>query len=198
MLDIDDDPFEANERVSAARIARDQVILDRQKQRAACELFDASKVGNVHAEAVLDKLMNHKKWASVFTEAQEIVENGGILGLLGNRGNGKTQMSVELIKLHSKTLRPCLYMRAAELCLALRETFDNPNLSEMAIIHKFSRPYLLVLDELQDKPNTEFEMRSMNMLIDIRYSAKKPTILIANATAQKFTQIIGPSVADRI
>lgn len=170
----------------------------REHQRRAVELWDKAGVGNLHAQAKLMDLLTHDKWAKAWDAAQNVVDHKGMLVLLGDRGNGKTQLGVELIRRASKQLKRGLYTRARQIGMAIRESYDSPKLTEMECVKRFTQPYLLVIDEVQERPDTDFEQRTFTMILDMRYETMRPTVLIANASPAQFKKLVGSSVTDRI
>jgi len=142
------------------------------------------------------ELAEHKAWFAHWQIAIEIVLGGETLILCGIRGNGKTQMAVELLRSTCRDGRSCLYLLARQVGMRLREAYDG-TIGEEAAIRKLVRPHLLVIDECQERPDKDFEQRSMTMLLDMRYMAKKPTVLIANWKLDKLSAILSDSILDR-
>ncbi len=173
---------------------------DRQRaQRSAMNMWENCGVGNLHAKAMLPDLMEHDKWAKAWNAAQQVIDRKGMLVLLGDRGNGKTQLAIELVRRECKNLNRCLYIRTRQVGMAIRESYGSAaRTSEMDVVKQFTKPYLLVLDEVQEKPDTEFEARTMNLILDMRYESQRPTVMIANASVAAFKKIVGASITDRI
>jgi DNA replication protein DnaC len=150
-----------------------------------------------------------EKWADGFKRSMPIIEAGGIAVFFGGRGTGKTRMAYELSK-HAKlpkttfggkssAYRPIICTTAMRLFLRLRDSFrKNAESSELQIIDEMSGAALLVLDEFQERGETDFENQKITHIIDARYSAGLPTILIANLTRAEFAEKMSDSVKDRI
>ena len=51
---------------------------------------------------------------------------------------------------------------------------------------------------MQERGETAFENRLLTHLIDARYGAMRPTIIIANLTAKELGETLGPSIVDRV
>jgi DNA replication protein DnaC len=153
-----------------------------------------------------------EKWFAAFEQAKETVKAGGILLLLGNRGPGKTQMAAEvgrcglwprdvavwngLRNVYDKT---ALYRRAMDVFLDLRDAAqNNSGTSEKKVLERLESVGLLVIDEFQERGGSEWENRVICNLMDKRYSAQRPTILIANYTREEMAAALSPSVKDRI
>lgn len=144
------------------------------------------------------ELIGHQKWCQAVLKTASVVGTGGIVALLGARGNGKTQATIEIARECSRQLLPCLYVRSREIGMALREAYGNIGLTEREAVERFVRPFLLIVDECQERPDKEWEIRSQTLILDKRYGALRPTILIANSTKAQFVKLMGTSVADRI
>jgi len=135
----------------------------------------------------------HDTLKSIKTRAQD----GGIVALIGNRGHGKTRYAAEV----ARDLFPtkAQYTTAMELFLRLRNSFrKDSSESEIEIVSELSQCKLLVIDELQERGNTEWEDRILVHIIDKRYGSMIPTILIANLTAEKLTENLGDSISSRM
>jgi DNA replication protein DnaC len=57
---------------------------------------------------------------------------------------------------------------------------------------------MLVIDEAQERGGTPWEDRILNHIIDRRYAAMIPTIIIANAKPDALVASLGESIADRM
>jgi DNA replication protein DnaC len=80
---------------------------------------------------------------------------------------------------------------------SLREAMATTG-GEMPLIRDLSAVGLLVIDEIQERADTQFEDRTLTNLIDARYYGMRPTILIGNLRPSEFAARIGSSIASRI
>ncbi len=173
----------------------------RQDQQRAYELWSNSGVNKRHREGTIDELAKHEKWAARMQKAGQIIDNGGIVLFLGDRGNGKTQCAVEIIREQCRLLKSCMYVRSREIGMKLREAYGRGSdsaLTELQAVGIFVKPHLLVIDECQERMDTDFEVRSFSLILDKRYADLLPTILIANCSQKTMTDIMGSSVCDRV
>jgi len=172
---------------------------DQAKQLEGDRFWESSGVSKRHMICDTKIIMQHKKFSISYSKALAVIHVGGTVLLLGDRGNGKTQCGVELIRsLCFNDLRSCRYIRCREIGMKLREAFGGKsNLTEMAAMEQFVRPYLLVIDECQERMESDFEVRSLTLIIDKRYGECKPSVLIANCSEKNFTSLLGPSIIDR-
>lgn len=139
----------------------------------------------------------------------QAMKKGYIVALLGPRGGGKTQIGVTLAaQLIAADLnnprcvdesKICRYVKAANMFASIRDrAIGGTETTEMAVIESFTRPQLLIIDELGERAFSDFESRTLTNVIDTRYDALRDTILIANFGKQKFAESVGLSISSRI
>jgi DNA replication protein DnaC len=148
------------------------------------------------------------EWLSALSVANAIIGSGGILILHGKRGTGKTQLAAEVARskrfpfdagTKADPKRSAHYQTAMRFFLTVRATFKKgSDKTELDIIDRMTEPGLLVIDELQERGETAFEDRLLTHLIDARYGARRPTILIANLRRDELGKALGPSIVDRV
>jgi len=135
-----------------------------------------------------------QEWLVAFDIAAEKVRKKGIVVLYGKRGGGKTRMAAEL----AVVVGGSQYRTAMRFFLEVRATFRRDAMrSEMEVIDELATAPLLILDEIQERGETAFEDRLLTHVIDARYAAMKPTILIANLTKSELSQALGDSIVSR-
>ena len=146
-----------------------------------------------YLEAVRDPPTG-SQWIDSFAAAKDRVAKNGIVVLYGRRGSGKTRMAAEL----AVVVGDSRYRTAMRFFLEVRSTFrKGSERSEMDVIDELATADLLILDEIQERGETPFEDRLLTHVIDARYAAMKPTILIANLTKAELAESLGKSIVDR-
>ena len=124
---------------------------------------------------------------------------GFLVGLVGGRGPGKTQMGVELMKSCTQGLKTARYNTLTGLFLEIKAAFKpNSRETEEELVERLTRPSLLVIDEVGRKSDGEWENRIFFELIDRRYRQMRDTLLIANQSKEQFLKTIGESLASRM
>lgn len=152
-----------------------------------------------------------EEWIATFTDALPLVNNGGIVLFFGAHGTGKTRMAYE-IAMHCNPRngtsivggsivrdRPALYTTAVGMFMDFRDTYRRDSeISEKKLMASYTDASLLVIDEIQDRGETIFEDTKLTAVIDSRYMADRPTLLISNFDRKRFAQTLSPAVLNRI
>jgi DNA replication protein DnaC len=155
------------------------------------------------------------EWLATLEIARPIIATGGIIAMVGGRGPGKTQMAAELARggewpedkteysraenvLSTHRRKTALYRRAMDVFLELRHAQkDHVKSSEKEVLEKLANVGLLVIDEFQERGESEWENRIVKNMIDKRYSCRRPTIIIANLSRKELFAQLGASIIDR-
>ena len=154
------------------------------------------------------------EWHAALETAKPIIATGGIVAMIGPRGPGKTQMAAELARTGNwssgrvettkidggvlKHGKVALYRRSMDLFLDLRHAAKNHvKSSEREVLTQLADVGLLVIDEFQERGESEWENRIIKNLIDKRYASNRPTIIIANLTRAELFETLGDSIIDR-
>lgn len=103
-------------------------------------------------------------------------------GTVGTVGTGKTHLATAIGNHVIRRLgMTALYLTASSASRHVKACFgsDSPH-TEVQAYAMFESPDLLILDEVGVQNVTEFERTVMFELINSRYEAMKPTIVISN------------------
>lgn len=170
-----------------------------------------------HIEAVQQTLTEKGEWGAALRRMADSLGSGAIVGLVGPRGTGKTQLALRAMLWagadaekrakekdagrgsEDAARAAARYTTAMGLFLSLKQTFsDGAKETERDAIEKWCWLPLLVIDECQERGESAWENRILTHIIDRRYGAMLDTILIANLTPEEFSASMGESVIDRI
>jgi DNA replication protein DnaC len=154
-----------------------------------------------------------EQWLAEYRKALKMTEDGGIVMFYGGRGTGKSRMAYEIAKnanlpnrmfpastrtSFTKT-RPAIYRSAMMIFMEIRDTYrKDSELSEKQLVKSFSEAGLLVIDEIQERGETDFENRKLTAIVDARYADARPTIIIGNYTRKQFAENVSASIIDRV
>jgi len=142
---------------------------------------------------------------------KDLVAENFVLILCGDRGRGKTQISTYLAaqievnrssigwehKTHARAPR---YFCAHDLMQAIRGEFsDIKEQCQQSIrtLAQASGCSLLVIDEFSELTGSDYNKRTLTNLIDRRYRAMLPTIIISNTDPKNIAGEVGRSTYDR-
>jgi DNA replication protein DnaC len=154
-------------------------------------------------------------WLANYAKALATTDSGGITILCGGYGTGKTRMAWEVARAHkskrptisnggigwttSTKKRPMVYTTAVNLFSTIKSTYTSGSgKSEKEVVSDYCEAALLVIDEIQERGETQYEDRQLTAIIDARYAADMPTILISNYTWERLASTLSPAVIDRI
>lgn len=152
-----------------------------------------------HLHGVTETGGKWDEWSQAGVRLNNAAKPGAIIGLVGPRGTGKTQMAVEVIKGYLAANYIAMYVKAMDIFLSIRESYGAAaNSSERRAVEYWMGGDLLVIDELQVRGETEWENRLLTHIVDKRYDAMKTTLLVANYTPDELAEAVGASIARRI
>lgn len=110
------------------------------------------------------------------------LDAGRCLGLIGDAGNGKTHLGVAILREVITAGYKGRYVRAYDLFKAIKESWNSigAKRGESEAAADFTKPDLLVLDEVGVQFNTDTERTLLFQVIDTRYNDSLPTVVISN------------------
>ena len=187
---------------------KDQDLLDAELKNRAANWHSFNGFGLRHKEKTVRECSGHSKWMEAYKTADDKLARGGIICLIGPRGTGKTQLAYYLVKAFFRKNSASMwryrdidnkaYWTALDFFMAIKNTYDKNDVSEIDIIKGISRFPILVIDEIQVRSETAWENSMITHMIDNRYRSMNNTILISNQTKSAFIDSVGSSIADRI
>ena len=136
-------------------------------------------------------------WAGKLERIKARCDQGGIVALIGPRGTGKTRIASEVAR--DLIRDPARYSTAMEIFLKIRATYrKGATQSEQDVVTALTQTKLLVIDEIQERSESGWEDRLLTHIIDKRYGAMLPTIVIANLSKSELMKTLGESIASRL
>lgn len=119
---------------------------------------------------------------------------------LGNIGTGKTMLASALVRLWliRYGTHAALFCNLLGLLRRIKATWGvDATESETMVLRQLRDVGLLVVDEIGVQHGSPTEFVLFTDLINARYNALRPTILIGNLTVAECTKILGERVIDR-
>lgn len=149
-------------------------------QRFVASTADQKAV-RVQVKAFRDFIVEQPRWAA--------------LVLAGECGTGKTLLACEFVESMVKNLgMSARYLTAKGMISEIQATYGREGRSEETEIARLASYDVLVIDEIDAKPDTANANLLLNEIVNRRYSDGKPVVVITN---QKFSDL-GQYVGDRV
>lgn len=137
-------------------------------------------------------------WGKALHKAIDVCTAGDSVTITGPRGTGKTEIAVVVARVFCERGKRPVYLTAWDLFVRFKASYREGGRPEGEIMERLGRASLLILDEIHERGETDWEDRTLVRLIDYRYGAKLPTILIANQKPEELAESLGASVSDRL
>lgn len=131
---------------------------------------------------------------------QQMHAKGVCMVLRGNVGTGKNHLACAVARQVSEQEGfSSLLLTVAEIIQRIRATWDRQSTeTEAEIIERFAGVDLLILDEVGRQYGTEAERITLFQVIDARYRAMRPTMVISNLLPGEITEYLGDAAYDRL
>ena len=125
---------------------------------------------------------------------------GVCMVLRGNVGTGKNHLACAIARQVSKQGYSSLLLTVAEAIQRIRATWDRQSSPEThtEIIARFADVNLLILDEVGRQYGSEAERINLFEVIDARYRAMRPTMVITNLLPAEIIECLGRATYDRL
>lgn len=149
-----------------------------------------------HSSAIADK---SGIWGEKLASIEATLGDGRLWALTGSRGNGKTQLAVEVMRTATGRGMSARYTSAIRFFSEVKATYRrDAEETEIEILDRHRKPKILVVDEIGKRGETEWEANLLFELINNRYGDMTDTILIANLSVADLAASLGPSISGRL
>lgn len=177
-----------------AKIARIEATLGRAAipTRFRDRSFENYKAEN---EGQTKALNASKRYAANW---DEVTQNGTCLIMAGSPGTGKTHLAIAIAREVMLRNDTAMFVSVIDMMRAVKETYGNSDKTERQVINEFAQPELLIMDEVGRQHGTDTERMIMFDVINARYLACKPTIIITNLTLPELRPALGEATEDRL
>ena len=179
---------------NSATMAEVRAYYDEQRERLRAEALgeeaDRIEAENRRMESLsrLAGIPERYLSAPIDGTAVPTLDSGRGLWWHGPVGTGKTLRACAALRgwarLHGGGAR---FVTSPALMTELRSTYDGQG-SEAAVVAKYARCPLLVLDDVGKEAPTEWALAKLYEIIDARWAAKLPTCLTSNYTPSQLAR----------
>ena len=155
--------------------------------------FANYRITNKSQEHVLNIACQYAK------QFEDRLAQGGGLIFAGKPGTGKTHLAAAIAQHVIQSGRSVLFISVMRAIRTVKDCYrrQSPKTEQQAI-ENFVAPDLLIFDEVGVQFGTETEKLILFEILNGRYEAVLPTILISNLTETELTQYIGVRIIDRL
>ncbi|MCL4497327.1 MAG: ATP-binding protein [Deltaproteobacteria bacterium] len=129
----------------------------------------------------------------------------------GPVGTGKTDLAVSFLKNIILNVEPVLeyenyklpenmamFISVPVMLLNIRSAFKSETTDESEVIKKYTKPEVLVMDDLGTEKVTEWVMQTLYVIINSRYEEEKQTIFTSNYCLEDIRKNLNDKIASRI
>lgn len=145
----------------------------------------AQKFVRSTVKAFRDAIANKPHWA--------------VLVLFGGVGTGKTLLASELAESLINNLSMSVrYCTAKQMIAEIQASYGAEGKSEEGEVLRFVQYDILMLDEIDAKPDRENANLLLTEVINRRYNEEKPVVVITNQPFDNLAKFVGDRVDDRL
>lgn len=139
-------------------------------------------------------------WARDYCGQFEIVQQTGRSGLFtGAPGTGKTHLAVGILRHILEKGGTGYYTTVMGLLGRIKDTYHREATeTEQQVIDHVRDVDLLVIDEVGRQLDTNYEHAQLFRILDLRYGALRPTLLVSNLSREKLGEFLGEAMVDRM
>ena len=175
--------------------------LDKEKRTYGAISIPPRFVGKTF-ESFIPTDQSQKVYAFFLDYAQNLqdrIKSGTSAILTGNPGTGKTHLACALLFEAQKQGYSSFFINIRKLFRCVRDSWREGSAeSESQVIERFVAIDLLVIDEVGVQANSDNERNILYDILNGRYEATKPTILLSNNPLESIENIIGARSFDRL
>ena len=116
---------------------------------------------------------------------------------IGTPGTGKNHLACGIIQEVVKQDKTAILTTTMKMIRKVKDSWTDRDIKEGDVITLYTEPSLLVIDEIGVQFGSETEKLYISEIINDRYEAMKPTILLGNVTKEELIEQMGDRVIDR-
>jgi DNA replication protein DnaC len=158
-----------------------------------------SKYQGSKFEAVTAVQKGVRSTVKAFRDAIASKQHWAVLVLFGGVGTGKTLLATELAEALIDNLSMSVrYCTAKQMISEIQASYNTEGKSEEGEVLRFVQYQLLILDEIDAKPDRENANLLLTEVINRRYNEEKPVVVITNQPFDGLAKFVGDRVDDRL
>jgi DNA replication protein DnaC len=124
---------------------------------------------------------------------------GTSMMLLGTPGTGKTHLACSVIFEVTRHCHSAYFTTVADFSRAIRATYSPAaKETEGDVLDRFAGYHFLAIDEVGSSSGSDHEKQALFDLINRRYNAVRPTMLLTNLSLEEVREFLGARIMDRL
>lgn len=187
--------------------SRERAAKARQLQETQNAMFDAARIPDRYwsdslrnfsattpaQKSVLKRVTEYcEKWPEKFA-------TGTSMMLLGTPGTGKTHLACSVIFEVTRHCHSAYFTTVADFSRAIRATYSPAaKETEGDVLDRFAGYAFLAIDEVGSSSGSDHEKQALFDLINRRYNAVRPTMLLTNLSLEEVREFLGARIMDRL
>jgi DNA replication protein DnaC len=190
----------------AAQQARDEAESEGRREAAARVAASRSAIPERFSEATLagyavtvpeqQTAVDRCRWyLDTWAERKRL---GTSMLFIGRPGTGKSHLACAIARNVTRRGDSALYTTVSSFTRAVRETYNGGKKTETQVLDSYASPSLLVLDEIGATSGSDHERQMLFELVNQRYEARRPTLLVSNLNAEEVRVFLGERIMDRL
>lgn len=116
---------------------------------------------------------------------------------IGSTGTGKNHLACGIIQEIVRTDKTAILTTTMKMIRAIKDSWTDRDIKEGDVIALYTQPDLLVIDEIGVQFGSDTEKLYISEIINDRYEAMKPTILLGNVSKKELIKEMGDRAIDR-
>jgi len=185
---------------------RDAELAARQKRLKLERLFHQSRLGEKFREATFERYETNEKNIDIYTKLKDFAYNfesnrDKSIILSGKPGTGKTNLASSIVNHLVKSGISAIFVVVPDLLTQIRDSFNNPEVTEQQIMNGLLSCELLVLDDIgveRHKSRDDWASEKLYQIINSRYTNKKSTVFTTNCGWEELFVKLGARTTTRI
>lgn len=150
-------------------------------------------------EALTPEQKGVRSTVKAFRDAIAAQRHWAVLVLFGGVGTGKTLLASELVESLINNLDLSVrYCTAKQMIAEIQAAYSDDAKSEEGEVLRFVQYDVLILDEIDAKPDRENANLLLTEVINRRYNEEKPVVVITNQPFDNLAKFVGDRVDDRL
>jgi DNA replication protein DnaC len=137
-------------------------------------------------------------FAKCYTDdIENTIKTGRSAVFVGGVGTGKTHLATGIALAAIGHLYTVRFTTVQRMIRDIKDSWKDTR-TESEVMEYYTRPRLLILDEVGVQFGTDFERNVLFDIINERYEYNRPQILVTNLQKNELTEFLGDRVIDRL